>query len=1438
MFTKTTLPPHATASEVALFSAPNLANNRKRNNLSLKEIQSDNISKLAEKHFKSKFDSNVVESIYQNELEATNFNTSKILLLEFYRYLEEYLWPFYSEKSSTNHVISICLIVNEKARQNIPRWDAFANDPERFSAFFKRVTHMILEMNDNSSRFVLKQLLTFMVYCFESFENDMVRAECLKLVTIGIWEYLAYGEERRTELFQQYPALRKLWNSNNKKIANADEAGKLQLQFEKSWLSNLLKKYVELIYKIPANGEVSEEIIQLCERYLELFIGLEAQLPTRRFFNMLVEDHQIIVLTEMAPFMQRDDSRQFELLKKLLSSLAFYAKFEINDQTGVALTELEMTEAHCQQLLQLQRIAFRFFSEELKALSLSNLGSIETREDLLWHLTPLSESTLSQLCDRLFLRHTPVFEVDGINFKDYMVNLLIHKYQKRISQVQQINQQPLYPDEKTLFDKHLVQTQLYSGERPLALPKLNLQFLTLYDYLWRNFTLFRLESSYEIRQDIEDVVKRLAPRLVYSERTKTEFAGWARMAVPIEDFNIVDIGEANLGEDSPSTVRADVGFDIGQFSSTIRNEWDGLRKHDVLFLLAIEAKENSSEALKDDEEFKEHYGIKYIRGCEVIDIVGSDGRPVEEFKLSNPADKMERFKGTRRTLRVELDSNQFKIDMDNVNHKHSENVYQTFNILVRRKSRENNFKSVLETIRDLMNSEVVVPDWLHRVLLGYGDPASAHYTKIHNREHSISFHDTFKDWHHFKSCFLDNNANRQYDLVSGAQEPLAPPYRITLSDDMMDVDNKEQPTTNKKSKKAKKPAATSTIEHFEVATDFVPNRGPYLEDQIKQNTTVRFTPAQSEAIYAGMNHGLTLVVGPPGTGKTDVAVQTMANLYRSHPDQHTLIVTHSNQALNQIFEKLLTLDVDPRHCVRLGHGEEEMKTEMSFNKYGRVAAALERRVELLKEVDRLAQSMHILGEHGSTCETAHYFYNAHVSSQWQMLVNNIEGFNTVEQIRDNFPFAEFFANAPQPVFTTNMTVDEAREIANGCFRHLQKLFDELDDIRPFELLRSGNDRANYLLTKECKIVAMTCTHAAMKRRELVDLNFKYDNIIIEEAAQILEIETFIPLLLQEPDKDENQRPNSRLKRVMLIGDHHQLPPVVRNTAFQQYGNMEQSMFTRFVRLGVPILQLDQQGRARPSIAKLFNWRYDNLQDLEKVKTQEAYQMANPGFQFDFQMIHVDKYQNQGETEPVPYFYQNLGEAEYIVAVYQYMRLIGYPAESISILTTYNGQKALIQDVLERRCGWNPYFGNPAVIETVDRYQGQQNDYVLLSLVRTKTVGYIRDVRRLIVAMSRARFGIYVFCNKQLFQNCHELEPVFKQFNQRPDTLHLVKNESYPVTKKSGRKLDDKVPTEISMDIKNVEDLGQLVYKLSQEQFGTMRQVELQSAKQMEEESTM
>ena len=214
---------------------------------------------------------------------------------------------------------------------------------------------------------------------------------------------------------------------------------------------------------------------------------------------------------------------------------------------------------------------------------------------------------------------------------------------------------------------------------------------------------------------------------------------------------------------------------------------------------------------------------------------------------------------------------------------------------------------------------------------------------------------------------------------------------------------------------------------------------------------------------------------------------------------------------------------------------------------------------------------------------------------------------------------------------------------------------------------------------------------------------------MEEAAQVLEIETLIPMLLQNAEvthssNGEESSTGCRLKRIVLIGDHFQLPPVVKHMAFQKHAHLDQSLFTRFIRLGVPAVLLNKQGRARPEIASLYSWRYaglggsEGLGDLPIVSSDPSYRVGNAGFVNTFQLVDVPEFQGKGEFCPTPHFYQNLGEAEYVVAVYQYMRLLGYPAEKISIITTYNGQKHLIRDVISQRCR-GAMFGNPACITT-------------------------------------------------------------------------------------------------------------------------------------------
>jgi len=150
-------------------------------------------------------------------------------------------------------------------------------------------------------------------------------------------------------------------------------------------------------------------------------------------------------------------------------------------------------------------------------------------------------------------------------------------------------------------------------------------------------------------------------------------------------------------------------------------------------------------------------------------------------------------------------------------------------------------------------------------------------------------------------------------------------------------------------------------------------------------------------------------------------------------------------------------------------------------------------------------------------------------------------------------------------------------------------------------------------------------------------------------SQMLDIETFIPLLLQRGESDESSRNSaglSRLKRVCLMGDHNQLPPVVKNSSFSKFSNLDQSLFSRLIRTGVPFITLNKQGRARAEIASLYSWRYENLGNLDHVTTSKEFRLANAGFAHTFQVINVDAFEGKGESTPTAYFYQNVGEAEY------------------------------------------------------------------------------------------------------------------------------------------------------------------------------------------------
>ncbi|KAI8022969.1 RNA helicase aquarius [Camellia lanceoleosa] len=1353
------------------------------NSITLIEIQRDRLTKIALENWskagggerpKKPFSPDLVKEIYDMELLVKGGRKpvplQRVMILEVSQYLENYLWPnFDGEKATFEHVMSMILMINEKFRENVAAWICFYDRKDMFKAFLERV----LRLKEGRSLSIAEKTnyLLFMINAFQSLEDEIVSKHILRLASLQCWHSLSYGRFQM-ELCLNRDLIKK-WKRITKKAKEANKRGELfdpSTLLEVTFVRNLIEEFLEVLDlkvfprkqsdndddTLDVNGDAC---VLYCERFMEFLIDLLSQLPTRRFLKPLVADVAVVAKCHLSALYRHEKGKLFAQLVDLLQ---FYEGFEIDDRLGRQMTDDEVLQSHYDRLQAFQLFAFKKIPK-LRELALANIGSVNRRSDLSKKLSVLSSEELRDLvCCKLKL----VSKDDPWSERvDFLVEVMVSFFQKQQSQKEAINALPLYPNEQIMWDESLVPSINYTGEGCLALPKLNLQFLTLHDYLLRNFNLFRLESTYEIREDIQEAVPHLLAHI--NNEGETAFRGWSRMAVPIKEFRITEVKQPNIGEVKPSSVMAEVTFSISSYRAQIRSEWNALKEHDVLFLLSIRP---SFEPLSSEEAAKatvpQKLGLQFVRGCEVIEMRDEEGTLMNDFTGRIKRDEWKPPKGELRTVAVALDAAQYHMDVSDIAEKGAEDVYGTFNVLMRRKPKENNFKAILESIRDLMNESCIVPDWLHDIFLGYGNPSAAQWMNMPDLLETVDFKDTFLDADHVREGFPDYevcfiNSDGTENLQS------KPPFRIRLPRNLKG--NTHALLGNEKStiasiNDANMVDAGSEKEKLIVEAYVPPYPGPYPQDQPKQNS-VRFTPTQVGAITSGIQPGLTMVVGPPGTGKTDTAVQILNVLYHNCPSQRTLIITHSNQALNDLFEKIMQRDVPARYLLRLGQGEQELATDLDFSRQGRVNAMLVRRLELLSEVERLARSLQLPEDVGYTCETAGYFWLLHVYSRWeQFLAACAENHDKPTFVQDRFPFKEFFSNTPQPVFT-GQSFEKDMRAAKGCFRHLKTMFQELEECRAFELLKSTVDRSNYLMTKQAKIVAMTCTHAALKRKDFLQFGFKYDNLLMEESAQILEIETFIPMLLQRQEDGY-----ARLKRCILIGDHHQLPPVVKNMAFQKYSHMDQSLFTRFVRLGIPYIELNAQGRARPSIARLYNWRYRDLGDLPYVKEEAIFHRANAGFCYEYQLVDVPEYRGRGETAPSPWFYQNVGEAEYIVSVYMFMRLLGYPANKISILTTYNGQKLLIRDVIARRCLPFDFIGPPSKVTTVDKFQGQQNDIILLSLVPTRFVGHLRDVRRLVVAMSRARLGLYAFCCRSLFEQWYELQPTYHLLLQRPDLL--------------------------------------------------------------------
>lgn len=1397
-----------------------------------------------------------LEKIYTTCLAETSSTSSlAIRQLEAEGCIETTLWPLFLQHTSQKNedwskpsksLLKLILARNDstgRSNLNGPLAFMLQDSQEEASDAFSFFISQLVQLGNENYHLIVQFLIT--AYNNMTLEmQPIVRQSLLDVVGIGLWQHMP--KRYRDLLIARSTAFKRRWEG---KIANENEEDMKESTFIPQLLSQVEEYF--MVFEsadedsdmedemIAENESESDEHLPLIYSTLQLLIDLLSSTSTRRYLRPYLLSTNFSIKCKLSHFNKRKNDKHDQLLHALTRTLQQLECFAIEDISAAPLSEEEMNSVYHERVHILQKMCHRYYPDALSDIIYAGVGMCADETFLRKVFARVVEDEiLIDLCHRLRLVDREESEDQQIAPKrKFLEEVLVYHHALKQSETKFLSSLPLYPDERLLWNQFLVPmgNDRIQSDSTLALPRMGLQYLTFSDYLLRSFKLLRLESAYEIRNDLVDVVRRMRParRHGYVEdveyadeddmwikrRKMTQFHGWSRMGLELVDeetaspVTLVKVSPPKLGEKIPGEVLAEIVIDLKHCGHKIRQEWDSIGEFDNLFLIGVDATkmeggplssledgEEDQVADEDDITFPRRTGIVAVRGCMVLQVRDELGNilsdPYAPRIEVDPNDKQE--ESFKRILKVALDPAQYAIDATGGGSPYGTKVYQTLNVVVRRQGKENNFKAILETVRGLMKGSGSVnrsiPRWLQPVLLGFGNPASASFNsqnmiKFAQRtvgvtppDAALDYGDTFVSEAHLRDSFegkliVDGLAEKEESDFSPRKK-----YRIKMEAD-------------------KGSSTTIVASSYEFPASITGNSIP-------------FTPVQVKAIRSGLSPGLTMIVGPPGTGKTDVAVQIIANLYHSFPTQRTVLITHSNAALNDLFEKVMARgDIDERYCLRLGAGERDLQTETEFDftKTGRVNHILARRAALLEEVQLISESLGVsgVGERAAdgsasyTCETSSYFERHHIQKhihKFEMLTSD-ESFDG--KVGDVFPFAKYFKLTDEEV--SSLTIDRAQEL----FCKLKQCFQELEEYRPLELLRSQKQRIDYLLTKQVKIVAMTCTHAAIARSHLVELGFQYDNLVVEEAGQMLDIETFVPMLLQRGDLDTH----SRLKRICLIGDHHQLPPVIKNMTFSHYSNFDQSLFTRLIKSGVPTIELDKQGRARTEIASLYTWRYKNLKNLDHVTTAEKFLCANPGFVNTFQMINVEDYEGRGESTPTPYFYQNKGEAEYTVALFQYMVLIGYDPSKISILTTYNGQKSLIEDIVSQRCGEGTPLGGvrPGAISTVDKYQGQQNDYVILSLVRSKSVGHLRDIRRLIVAVSRSRLGLYICCRQSIFQSCHELKPVMDQLVCKSTKLKLVMGEEAT----SSRKLDDDLPTEKKFTVEDVTALGDIVHSMQE-----------------------
>ena len=309
----------------------------------------------------------------------------------------------------------------------------------------------------------------------------------------------------------------------------------------------------------------------------------------------------------------------------------------------------------------------------------------------------------------------------------------------------------------------------------------------------------------------------------------------------------------------------------------------------------------------------------------------------------------------------------------------------------------------------------------------------------------------------------------------------------------------------------------------------------------------------------------------------------------------------------------------------------------------------------------------------------------------------------------------------------------------------ERCFSEITELQAEKNLKNNESKVSAL--SRMKVIGATITGASIHSSILQLAAPKI--LIVEEAAEILE-----PALLAAL--------NPSLEQLIMIGDHKQLRPIVDTYYLTKEFKFDISMMERLISTGFPFKALTKQGRMRPEFSALLKDIYPELQDFQDLeKDREPYPCISTT------MFFWDHEYPEQKDRSV----KNSGEACMAIALALFMIRNGADPSQITIITSYLGQlKELRSQYRNVKQGYSDLFTDhpekDVKIQTIDMYQGDENDYVIVSLVRSPkdgyNIGFVNNESRRCVAQSRSKCGLYFIGNVRVLKRSKVWYPLIAQ----------------------------------------------------------------------------